>query len=138
MDPPPVRRLHGLSWRTSLAIARVETASGDYDLFPGATDRALRRYRGFLRPPGRRPRYPREAGCACRSCAFDDVRHARDVLDSVLRRLPPAPRAELGRRVRALDAEYLARTLPDPFAVRRQWRADLWWRRRLAHGNEGR
>lgn len=109
----------------------------DYYIYPGATDRALRRYRAFLQPPGRRPRYPRDALCSCRGCSFDDVRHARDVLDAVLRQLPPHARAELTRRVAALDAAYLERTLPDPFAHDRQWRADRWWRRRLADGHEG-
>ncbi|MET8413541.1 hypothetical protein ABZV34_36800 [Streptomyces sp. NPDC005195] len=37
----------------------------------------------------------------------------------------------------SLDAAYLQRTLPDPFADQRQWRSDLWWRRRLADGEEG-
>ncbi|MEV8455391.1 hypothetical protein AB0467_25840 [Streptomyces sp. NPDC052095] len=65
------------------------------------------------------------------------MRHARDVLDMVLRRLPDRPRVELGRHVASLDAVYLRRTLPDPFARHRQWRSDLWWRRRLADGEEG-
>ncbi|MFD8716999.1 hypothetical protein ACFV2H_02945 [Streptomyces sp. NPDC059629] len=38
--------------------------------------------------------------------------------------------------MRALDARYARRTLPDPFAGNRQWRAGLWWRRRLAGGRE--
>ncbi|MFF7473950.1 hypothetical protein [Streptomyces sp. NPDC008092] len=128
----PPERIHGLSARTSVVIDRVETFSGDYYVHPGATDRALRRYRAFLRPPGRRPLYPQDAECSCRGCSFDDVRHARDVLEKVLRQLPPRPRAQLGRHVRALDAGYVGRTLPDPFAADRQWRPDLWWRRRLA------
>ncbi|MFJ6016409.1 hypothetical protein [Streptomyces sp. NPDC092952] len=65
------------------------------------------------------------------------MRHARDVLELVLRRLPDRPRVELGHRVASLDAVYLRRTLPDPFARHRQWRPDLWWRRRLADGEEG-
>ncbi|MFJ4327586.1 hypothetical protein ACIP3A_31345 [Streptomyces tricolor] len=133
----PAERIHGLSLRTSRAIERVERRSDDYYVHPGATAHALRRYRAFLRPPGRRPRYPRHSECDCRGCSFDDVRHARDVLETVLRQLPPRPCAELRHRVRALDAEYAARTLPDPFADRRQWRAHLWWRRRLASGHEG-
>ncbi|MFG3551533.1 hypothetical protein [Streptomyces sp. NPDC047725] len=64
------------------------------------------------------------------------MRHARDVLDEVVRQLPPRPRTEVEQRLRVLDARYLARTLPDPFAARRQWRSDLWWRRRLAGGRE--
>ncbi|MGV4980887.1 hypothetical protein ACVB8X_32465 [Streptomyces sp. NRAIS4] len=132
---PPLR-IHGLSPRTSAAIALVEALSDDYYLYPGATDRALRRYRAFLHPPGRRPRYPQDSECGCRGCSFDDVRHARDILEDVVRRLPPAARNELRRRVRALDETYVRRTLPDPFAAARQWRSDLWWRRRLAGGRE--
>ncbi|WP_225828384.1 hypothetical protein [Streptomyces naphthomycinicus] len=64
------------------------------------------------------------------------MRHARDVLELVLEQLPLRARAELERQVSSLDTGYLARTLPDPFADRRQWRADLWWRRRLAGGRE--
>ncbi|MGW4288236.1 hypothetical protein ACWEIK_15015 [Streptomyces sp. NPDC004673] len=136
-DHPPPDRTHGLSARTSLAIHRVEWLSADYYVYPGATDHALRRYRAFLGAPGRRTLYPQDAECSCRGCSFDDVRHARDVLELVLNELSARARAELGRHVAALDTEYLARTLPDPFADRRQWRPDLWWRRRLAGGREG-
>ncbi|MFE0516803.1 hypothetical protein [Streptomyces sp. NPDC058964] len=132
---PPVR-IHGLSVDTTLAILRLEQLSEDYFVHPGSTDRALRRYRAFLAPPGRRPLYPQDSVCSCRGCSFDDVRHARDVLAEVLRQLPHRSRAELTRRVVALDAVYLGRTLPDPFAEHRQWRSDLWWRRRLAGGRE--
>ncbi|MFI9809126.1 hypothetical protein ACIHEJ_33060 [Streptomyces sp. NPDC052301] len=62
------------------------------------------------------------------------MRHARDVLEEVLGQLPPRPRSELKRQLRALDSRYVSRTLPDPFAAHRQWRSDLWWRRRLAGG----
>ncbi|MFF7264255.1 hypothetical protein ACFZCL_28835 [Streptomyces sp. NPDC008159] len=131
-DTPPPDRIHGLSARTSLAVHRFEALSNDYDVFPGVTDRALRRYQAFLTPPGRRPRYPFLEDCECRGCSFRDVRHARDVLGTVLRGLPRRPRTELGRLVAALDAGYLDRTLPDPFAdVRREWRPDVWWYRRL-------
>ncbi|WP_437045455.1 hypothetical protein [Streptomyces sp. enrichment culture] len=114
----------------------MENLSGDHDLYPGATDRALRRYRAFLGPAGRRPLYPQVAECSCRGCSFDDVRHARDVLAEVLRQLPFRARAELKRKVACLDAVYIERTLPDPFAGDRQWRSDRWWRRRLAGGRE--
>ncbi|GHF66543.1 hypothetical protein GCM10018783_39640 [Streptomyces griseosporeus] len=136
-DEPPPGRIHGLSPLTSLAVHRVERLSADYYVYPGATARALRRYEAFARAPGRRPRYPQDAECSCRGCSFDDVRHARDVLAEVLRHLPPRARAELGRRVAVLDAGYLRRTLPDPFAEQRQWGSGLWWRRRLAGGREG-
>lgn len=135
-DDPPPDRIPGLSARTSLAIQRVERLSADYYVYPGATERALRRYRAFLEPPGSRPRYPQDAECSCRGCSFDDVRHARDVLELVLAQLSVRARAELRRRVVTLDTEYLRRTLPDPFAGSRQWRSDLWWRRRLAGGRE--
>ncbi|MEU6313327.1 hypothetical protein [Streptomyces sp. NPDC047014] len=65
------------------------------------------------------------------------MRHARDVLEQVLEELPPRPRLELERQVVTLDSAYLRRTLPDPFARHRQWRSGLWWRRRLADGEEG-
>lgn len=130
-------RIHGLSTPTSLAIHRVEWRTGDYYVYPGATERALRRYQEFLAPQGCCPLYPRYARCSCRDCSFDDVRHARDVLEQVLQELPPRPRLELKRQVVLLDAAYLGHTLPDPFAHQRQWRSDLWWRRRLADGEEG-
>ncbi|MGX9882563.1 hypothetical protein [Streptomyces sp. NPDC002276] len=114
----------------------MERFSGDYYVNPGATDGALRRYRAFLQSPGRRPLYPQDAECSCRGCSLDDVRHARDVLEEVLRQLPPRPRAQLERQVRDLDVKYIERTLPDPFADERQWRSDLWWRRRLSGGRE--
>ncbi|WP_416972614.1 hypothetical protein [Streptomyces sp. 4F14] len=115
----------------------MERLSGDYYVHQGATDRALRRYRAFLESPGRKPLYPQEAECSCRGCSFDDVRHARDVLDEVLRRLPVGPRAELRRQVTRLDAVYRGRTLPDPFSDSRQWRSEVRWRRRPAGGGEG-
>jgi hypothetical protein len=136
-DDQPPRRIPSLSFRASLAIRHVERLSTDYYLFPGATERALRRYQSFLMPPGRRPLYPQDGECSCRGCSFDDVRHARDVLDEVLRQLPARARQELGRRVASLDAGYLRRTLPDPFADRRTWSSDLWWHRRLAGGRAG-
>ncbi|MEU6763780.1 hypothetical protein ABZ916_14810 [Streptomyces sp. NPDC046853] len=114
----------------------MEKLSGDYYVYPGATDRALRRYRSFLEPPGRKPRYPQNSQCCCRGCSFDDVRHARDVLADVLQQLPARARGELRRHVARLDDTYRARTLPDPFADRRPWRSDRWWRRRLAAGRD--
>ncbi|MET0235101.1 MAG: hypothetical protein ABW224_10720 [Kibdelosporangium sp.] len=131
-------RIHGLSSRTSTAIRQAETLDTDVYLYSGATDLALRRYRAFLRPAGHRPLYPRNAECPAPDCSLDDVRHARDLLDEILRLLPCRARAELGRQVAALDAVYLTRTLPDPFADR-QWKSDHWWRRRLTadHGTPG-
>ncbi|MGW0839157.1 hypothetical protein ACWD26_03165 [Streptomyces sp. NPDC002787] len=130
-DRPPESRIHGLSARTSTAVHRFEALSTGY-VFPGVTARALRRYRDFLGPPGRRPRYPFLSDCGCRGCSLDDVRHVRDVLGMVLRRLPPRAHAELARLVASLDAVYLERTLPDPFVdTRREWRPGVRWYRRL-------
>ncbi|MCK8680485.1 hypothetical protein [Streptomyces lichenis] len=64
-DAPPPERIHGLSTATSLAVHRAEALAPDFDLYPGATDWALSRYREFLMPPGRRPRYPRPSLCPC-------------------------------------------------------------------------
>ncbi|MER5942383.1 MULTISPECIES: hypothetical protein [unclassified Streptomyces] len=64
------------------------------------------------------------------------MRHARDVLEEVVRQLPYRARVELEHQVRALDAKYVERTLPDPLATHRQWRSDRWWRRRLAGSPE--
>ncbi|MFD9431975.1 hypothetical protein [Streptomyces sp. NPDC060002] len=50
--------------------------------------------------------------------------------------LPERARAELVRLVKLLDAVFLRRTLPDPFAYRRQWRTQFWWYRRLADRSE--
>ncbi|MEV1065416.1 hypothetical protein [Streptomyces sp. NPDC050263] len=131
---PQPERIPGLSARTSLAIHHVEQEDGGYFLFPGATERALRRYRRFLRTPGLGILYPRTSVCpSCPGCGLDDVRYARDILDETLSRLPPRPRAELIGAVRALDRGYLLRTLPHPLL-----RPPLpWWHRRLAEGAEG-
>nr|BFD90318.1 hypothetical protein KitaXyl93_16780 [Kitasatospora sp. Xyl93] len=110
----------------------AEHQGGSYLIHPGGTERALRRYREFLHPPGRRPLYPQDFACSCHGCSFVDVRHARDVLEEVLTRLPDRPRAELLQVLRPLDAAFLRRTLPDPFAHRRSWRKEFWWYRRLA------
>ncbi|MBR8742815.1 hypothetical protein [Nocardiopsis sp. MG754419] len=130
-SPPSGPRAHirGLSARTCHAVHQVEVRSREPSLFRGATVLALRAYARFPSPRGR-PLYPRPAPCPSPCCAFDDVRHARDVLNHVLHRLPPRPRAELGRLLEAWDARYLRSTLPDPFASPEA----PWWHRRLADG----
>ncbi|MFH8768610.1 MULTISPECIES: hypothetical protein [unclassified Streptomyces] len=133
-EEPPPARIPGLSDRTSLAVHRAERLSPGLWFSRGVTETALRRYRAFLHPPGRRPRYPRESYCAaCPGCALDDVRRARDALAEILPLLPPRARAELRRAVTPLDRRYLLRTLPDPLAAR----TEPWWHRRLAKGVEG-
>ncbi|MFC3996579.1 hypothetical protein ACFOVU_11685 [Nocardiopsis sediminis] len=111
----------------------METASDDYYVFTGATRSALRRYREFLSPPGRRPLYPTPALCSCRGCELDDVRHARDVLEAVAVRLPVRARAELRRVIAPLDRAFARRTLPDPRGP--AWQpefAERWWHHRMS------
>ncbi|WP_405020257.1 hypothetical protein OHV05_28695 [Kitasatospora sp. NBC_00070] len=134
--PTPPFRIHGLSTRASRAVHRAELLGNSHWLHPGATEWALRRYREFLHPPGNRPLYPQAAFCSCTWCSFDDVRHARDVLEEALAQLPARARAELGRILKPLDAAFLRRTLPDPFAHRLQWRTEFWWYRRLSESSE--
>ncbi|MFF0390092.1 hypothetical protein ACFYS8_15615 [Kitasatospora sp. NPDC004615] len=130
VDPPP--RIRGLSAAASLDVHRAECERPSFFLRPGATGLALRRYRAFLHPFGGRPLYPRESLCpSCPGCAGDDVRHSRDVLGEVLLFLPGRSRAELGRLVRPLDAEFRRRTLPDPFAGERLGAGLGWWHWRL-------
>ncbi|RSM86114.1 hypothetical protein DMH04_15220 [Kibdelosporangium aridum] len=103
-----------------LEILRVEQRTGQL------VGTALLRYREFLSPPRQWPLYPMPDVCSCPSCRLDDVRNARDVLEDALEQLPPRARAELRRRVMALDKEYRRRTLPDLWSDQ-----ETWWRRRL-------
>lgn len=131
---PPPEHIPGLSPRTRLAIHRAEHERHGHHLFPGATARALHRYREFPAQPDRRPLYPRTSVCpACPGCDLDDVRTARDTLAEVLPLLPPGARAELARTLRPLDHRYRLRTLPDP----RTEAEAPWSHRRLGEGAEG-
>lgn len=132
-------RIPGLSERTCAEIQRTEREHGDSwaglrdGLWDGAVEAALRHYRAFLRQPGRYldlcfPVSPHPES------SLVDVANARDVLQEALCSLPQPPRAELGRVVACLDAEFRRRTLPDPHAYRRlRWHGE-WWHRRLYDG----
>jgi hypothetical protein len=131
---PPIR-IAGLSPASSWAVRTAELANPDYYLFAGATATALECYRRFVSAPGRRPLYPEPALCSCRGCLFDDVRHARDVLELALAALHGQARSELRREVARLDARYLRRTLPDPHTRHRNEGAPWWYGRLTApHG----
>lgn len=128
--------IRGLSSATSLAIFRLEQSLGNYYVYVGSTRRALTDYRAFVSTRG--PSYPMPVECECSHCPFDSVVHARDVLEHVLERLPVRAKAELRRVVRRLDAEFLRRTLPDPFGRSHFWnrieygaQPDPWWYGRL-------
>ncbi|THV30904.1 hypothetical protein [Glycomyces paridis] len=129
-DDPPSQDIARLSARTVAAIHRVEYHSRHYHLFPGVTASALRRYRAFL-ATGRGLLYPKSADCSCPGCSIDDVRHARDVLETVLEELRGRPRSELRREVAALDRRYRDRTLPDFRAPLREHELSGWWHHRL-------
>ncbi|MFD5743336.1 hypothetical protein ACFXJM_13670 [Streptomyces massasporeus] len=47
-------------------------------------------------------------------------------MDEVLRYLPGGARADLGRLVARIDAEFERRTLPDP-GWASEWTAGRWW-----------
>ncbi|GGS72751.1 hypothetical protein GCM10010222_11950 [Streptomyces tanashiensis] len=67
---------------------------------------------------------------ACECC---DPLVARDRLEDVLLWLPQGARADLGRLVAGLDAEFDRRTVPlsPHLTPARPWGACGWWRRRL-------
>jgi hypothetical protein len=114
---PPLA-IRGLSSQTAYAVHLVEIADKDYYLYPGATARALTRYREFLGAPRRRSLTQEYCICDCRWCRLDDVQGARGVFEHVLQVLPARARAELRREVAGLDAEYRERTVPNPFPPR--------------------
>ncbi|WP_432115674.1 hypothetical protein [Streptomyces sp. S1] len=125
-------RMAGLSSRTVSAIQREECRRpDDEELWFGATREALDAYRWFLSLPGRYL-YLRLSVCGCAQHELgENTAVARDLLDLVVRRLPPRPRRELEALLTRLDDELRRRTLPDPFAHRRPHRGEGWWHRRL-------
>lgn len=96
----------------------------------------LSRYRSFLRRPGDRLLPVRSDVPACPGCARDDIAVVRDELADLHHALPLAARIALGRVLRALDAEFRRRTLPDPDPPAAGWtdwsgRPRAWWHRRI-------
>lgn len=118
----PARQVPGVSHRTRAAIEQTEARY----LWQGAVAEALHQYERFLRRPGRYLYLPWDD----HPCG--DPTDARDTLEAALRHLPPAARPGLRKIVAPLDAEYLRRTLPDPFAASLSaWHAEAWWRQRI-------
>ncbi|MFD3869430.1 hypothetical protein [Streptomyces sp. NPDC058623] len=62
---------------------------------------------------------------------MSNVALARDLLELVVRRLPPCARRDLEALLARLDDELWRRTLPDPFAYRESHRRGGWWHWRL-------
>lgn len=121
---PTIRRIWGLSPRTTALIHRLEAQRPDLHL---GTESAMRLYRWFLTQPGPYL-YLQRTACPCPGGHFDDTAAARDAIEQILHLLPPRPRRELELIVRPLDEELWRRTLPDPFAGPGEW-----WHRRLYH-----
>lgn len=92
----PVRRIRGISAATRVAIRKLE----EDRLWPGAVAAALAECRWYLGQPGR-VLPDLVIGCDC--C---DPLVARDRLEDVLLWLPRGARADLGRLVARLDAEF--------------------------------
>ncbi|MDA3630875.1 hypothetical protein OU415_36000 [Saccharopolyspora sp. WRP15-2] len=86
---------------------------------------ALKRYRRFLRRPGRWLYLPRAD-----LYSPHDPADARDELELLLSELPPRTRAELRRILVPLDEEFRRRTFRDPVLER----PAAWWRQRLRDG----
>ncbi|GAA1463791.1 hypothetical protein NE857_00340 [Nocardiopsis exhalans] len=123
----PRSHIRGISSGTCHAIHLIERRSRHPSHSVGFTAIALDKYERFVRTGGQEALYLADAAYECPGCILDDVRHARDLLESVLRRLPKRARTELHRRLTPLDELYLRRTLPNPFADP----DDPWWRRRF-------
>ncbi|MEU6474273.1 hypothetical protein ABZ927_30005 [Streptomyces massasporeus] len=104
-----------MSARTRAAIRRVEAEH----LWPGAVAVALSRFERAFRQPGRYLSDPYESPGI-------EIEDGRDDLDEVLRHLPGGARADLGRLVARIDAEFERRTLPDP-GWASEWTAGRWW-----------
>lgn len=87
---------------------------------------ALRRYRDFLRQPGRWLCPP--SGDSLQQDPVD----SRDVLEQALTERRGRARADLRAQLAPLDEEFERRTLPDPYAEAiSPWHAAAWWRRRI-------
>ncbi|WP_433202542.1 hypothetical protein ACQP00_32540 [Dactylosporangium sp. CS-047395] len=98
---------------------------------PGHTAYLLRRYRRFLRRPGR-VLWLEAAECSCGDCQYDDMAVVRDGLEEMARRLPPAASTELRRLLDRLDDEFERRTVPDPVPRTGRRGEELpWWHLRV-------
>ncbi|WP_407837709.1 hypothetical protein ACE1OC_17005 [Streptomyces sp. DSM 116496] len=113
----------GVSARTLVEIARVERHRYE----PGAAYRALSAWRGVVYGRGPSwiiyPSWDEDYPC-CQPVWGGDH---RGTLEAFCLSLPRRAVRELRAVLAPLDARFLARTLPDPYAPP----GDPWWRRRL-------
>jgi hypothetical protein len=115
-----VRRIPGVSALTRAAIRRVEA---EY-LWRDAVAEALSRFQRAFEQPGRYLSGPGESPGI-------EIEDGRDDLEVALTHLPHGARADLGRLVERIDAEFERRTLPNPSRPG-EWAAGYtWWHRRI-------
>ncbi|KJK38284.1 hypothetical protein UK15_18010 [Streptomyces variegatus] len=88
-------------------------------MWPDAVAVALLRFECAFRQPGRFLDEPYESPGI-------EIEDGRDDLEVALRHLPGGARADLGRLVARIDAEFERRTLPKPGRVS-EWTAGRWW-----------
>ncbi|MFJ3932013.1 MULTISPECIES: hypothetical protein [unclassified Streptomyces] len=112
-----VRRVPHVSARTRAAVRRVE----EQRLRPGLVAEALDRFAAAFSRSGR---YLDASEVWQPGLEIED---ARDDLDDVMRHLPEGARADLGRLVARIDAEFERRTLPDPGRVPVSTAGRWWW-----------
>ncbi|MGW7208554.1 hypothetical protein [Streptomyces sp. NPDC054837] len=88
-------------------------------LWPDAVAVALSRFEWAFKEPGRYLSGPAESPGI-------EIEDGRDDLEVALLYLPAGARADLGRLVERIDAEFERRTLPDPGWMS-EWTAGRWW-----------
>ncbi|GAA1936587.1 hypothetical protein [Kitasatospora viridis] len=111
------RRPSRLTSRTRRQAARFETERG---LHERRLEDAVHRWRAFTRRPGRTLYLPEP------DLPGYDIWDDRSLIERAIGALDARAARELASVVRDVDAAFLARTLPDPYAPR----AWPWWRRR--------
>ncbi|MFF2195637.1 hypothetical protein [Streptomyces sp. NPDC058157] len=111
----------GLSGPALARIARIERRAS----WPGPLFEAWGRWRALAYQPGPWVMYASDDCCAC--CDPFAGAAVREVLEAACLVLPRPAARELRAVLAPLDARFLARTLPDPFAPP----GDPWWTRRL-------
>ncbi|GAA3449600.1 hypothetical protein GCM10018962_14330 [Dactylosporangium matsuzakiense] len=115
---PPFRRIAGVSSLTRAAIRRVE----DECYWPNAVWSSLEQYKLLLRQPGR---YLNGDESSSPGIEAED---GRDLIASVLTRLPRGARRDLERLIAPLDKDFVRRTVPRLSWT--DWAAGRWWYQR--------